>query len=74
MSVAATAKASALGWELVNHVAVDACRQLAYDNPSHLDGVRILGWMSTCGSTPNTPDSHRRLWAFPDSECVDPGL
>ena len=43
MSVAATAKAFGVGWELVNQVAVDACRQLVYDNPSHLDGVRILG-------------------------------
>ena len=43
MSVAATAKALGVGWELVNQVAVDACRQLVYDNPSHLDGVRILG-------------------------------
>ena len=43
MSVAATAKALGVGWELVNQAAVDACRQLVYDNPSHLDGVRILG-------------------------------
>ena len=43
MSVAATATALGVGWELVNQVAVDACRQLVYDNPSHLDGVRILG-------------------------------
>ena len=43
MSVAATAKALGVGWELVNQVAVDACRQLVYDNPAHLDGVRILG-------------------------------
>nr|WP_246815811.1 transposase [Corynebacterium sp. HMSC28B08] len=28
---------------MVNQVAVDACRQLVDDNPSHLDGVRILG-------------------------------
>ena len=42
MSVAATAKALGVGWELVNQVAVDACRQLVYDNPSHLDGVRTL--------------------------------
>lgn len=43
MSVAATAKALGVGWELVNQVAVDACRKLVYDNPHHLDGVRILG-------------------------------
>ena len=43
MSVAATAKALGVGWELVNQVAIDACRTLVYDNPSHLDGVRILG-------------------------------
>ncbi|AJE32397.1 transposase IS204/IS1001/IS1096/IS1165 family protein [Corynebacterium humireducens NBRC 106098 = DSM 45392] len=43
MSVAATATALGVGWELVNQVALDACRQLVYDNASHLDGVRILG-------------------------------
>lgn len=43
MSVAATAKALGVGWELVNQVAVDACQQLVYDDPQHLDGVRILG-------------------------------
>ena len=43
MSVAATAKALGVGWELVNQFAVGACRQLVYDNPSHLDVVRILG-------------------------------
>lgn len=43
MSVSATAKVLGVGWELVSQVAVDACRQLVYDNPSHLDGVRILG-------------------------------
>ena len=43
MSVSATAKALGIGWELVNQVALDACRKLVYDNPHHLDGVRILG-------------------------------
>ncbi|RSZ61227.1 ISL3 family transposase, partial [Corynebacterium hylobatis] len=43
MSVSATAKALGVGWELVNQVALDACRQLVYDDPHHLDGVRILG-------------------------------
>lgn len=43
MSVSATAKALGIGWDLVNQVALDACRQLVYDDPHHLDGVRILG-------------------------------
>lgn len=43
MSVTATAKALGVGWELVNQVALDACRRLVYDDPQHLDGVRILG-------------------------------
>ena len=43
MSVSATAKALGVGWELVNQIAVDACRKLVYDNPHHLEGVRILG-------------------------------
>lgn len=28
---------------MINHIAVAACRTLVYDNPHHLDGVRILG-------------------------------
>ena len=43
MSVSATAKALGVGWALVNQVALDACRQLVYDDPHHLEGVRILG-------------------------------
>jgi len=43
MSVAATAKALGVGWELVNKVAVTATRNLVYADPSHLVGVRILG-------------------------------
>lgn len=43
MSVAATATALGVGWDLVNQVALNACRQLVYDNPHHLDNVRILG-------------------------------
>ena len=43
MSVSATAKALGVGWELVNQVALEACQQLVYDDPQHLDGVRILG-------------------------------
>ncbi|MGD7003891.1 ISL3 family transposase [Corynebacterium halotolerans] len=43
MSVSATAKALGIGWDLVNQVALDACRQLVYNDPHHLDGVRILG-------------------------------
>lgn len=43
MSVSATAKALGVGWALVNQVALDACRQLVYDDPHHLDGVRVLG-------------------------------
>lgn len=43
MSVAATAKALGVGWELVNRVAVTATRNLVYADPTHLVGVRILG-------------------------------
>jgi len=43
MSVAATAKALGVGWELVSKVAVTATRNLVYADPSHLAGVRILG-------------------------------
>ncbi|CCH23569.1 hypothetical protein [Corynebacterium glutamicum] len=37
MSVSATAKALKIGWELVNQVALDACRQLIYNDPRHLE-------------------------------------
>ena len=55
MSVAATSKALGLGWDMVNDLALDACRVLVYDDPGHLAGVRVLGgWMSTCGNTHRT--------------------
>lgn len=43
MSVQATAKALGVGWDLVNSVAVDACRRLIYDQSVHFDQVRVLG-------------------------------
>ncbi len=43
MSVRAVAAALGLGWDLVNDLAVDSARSLIYDDPSHLDRVRILG-------------------------------
>lgn len=43
MSISATAKVLGVGWELVNQIAMDACRQLVYYDASHLDGVRIQG-------------------------------
>ncbi|MGC3904291.1 transposase family protein, partial [Corynebacterium variabile] len=43
MSVSATAKALGVGWQLVNKIAVQACRNLVYDSGDHLADVRILG-------------------------------
>lgn len=43
MSVAAVARDLGLGWDLVNTLALDAARSLVYDDPAHLDRVRILG-------------------------------
>lgn len=43
MSVSAVAKALGIGWDTVNALAVDACRELVYDQPAHLQGVRVLG-------------------------------
>ena len=60
MSVSATAKALGLGWELVNQVAVDACRKLVYDNPTTWRGCASSEWMSTCGSTPGALGNRRR--------------
>ena len=42
-SVAAVAKALGLGWDLVNDLAISKLRTLVYDEPGHLDGVRVLG-------------------------------
>src|SRR5699024_9340724 len=42
-SVAAVAKALALGWDLVNDLAISKIRAIVYDQPGHLDGVRVLG-------------------------------
>src|SRR5690625_8040725 len=43
MSISAVARALGLGWDLVNNLAVEAARTLVYDDPTHLEGVRILG-------------------------------
>ena len=43
MSVAATAKALGVGWDLVNDVACDMTRTLVYAGDTHLEGVRLLG-------------------------------
>ena len=43
MSISATATALGLGWDLVNDLALDACRHLVYDDPGHLAGVGVLG-------------------------------
>lgn len=43
MSVAGIAKALDIGWDLVNTVALSMARDLAYADPDHLAGVRILG-------------------------------
>jgi transposase len=43
MSVAAVARALGLGWDLVNDLALAAVREIVYDDPTFLDGVRILG-------------------------------
>lgn len=43
MSIAATAKALGLGWDLVCGLALDMCRELIYNDPTHLDGVQVIG-------------------------------
>lgn len=43
MSVAATAKALGLGWDLTCALALDMCREMIYNDPDHLAGVKIIG-------------------------------
>ncbi len=43
MSVKACARALGIGWDKVNQLALSACRQLSYADPSRLDRVRVLG-------------------------------
>lgn len=43
MSVAAVARALGLGWNTVNALAVALAREIVFDRPGHLDGVRYLG-------------------------------
>jgi len=43
MSVTACARALGIGWDKVNQLALSACRQLSYQDPSRLDRVRVLG-------------------------------
>ena len=42
-SVSAVAKALGLGWDLVNDLAISKIRTMVYDQPGHLDRVRVLG-------------------------------
>lgn len=43
MSVAAIARALGLGWNTVSTLAGSLARELVFDQPGHLDGVRYLG-------------------------------
>ncbi len=43
MSVAAVAKALDRSWDVVNSLALSTVRELAYNQPGHLDRVRVLG-------------------------------
>lgn len=43
MSVSAVARALGVGWNTVNALAASLTRDLVFDRPGHLDGVRYLG-------------------------------
>ncbi|TXG92202.1 ISL3 family transposase [Rhodococcus rhodnii] len=43
MSVSAVARALGLGWNTVNTLAGSLAREVVFDHPGHLDGVRYLG-------------------------------
>ena len=43
MSISATATALGIGWDLTCQLAIDTCRDLAYNDPTHLDGVHVIG-------------------------------
>ncbi|MGO3876949.1 MAG: ISL3 family transposase [Corynebacterium sp.] len=43
MSISATAKAHGIGWDLTCQLALDMCRELIYNDPTHLDGVHVIG-------------------------------
>src|SRR5690625_1359196 len=50
MSVKAVAEELGLGWDLVNRLALRSVRALVYDDPTHLEGVKILGVDEHCWS------------------------
>lgn len=43
MSIAATAKALGLGWDLICQLALDMCHELIYYDPTHLEIVHVIG-------------------------------
>lgn len=43
MSISAVARQIGLGWDLVNQLALSKVREIVYDTPGFLDGVRFLG-------------------------------
>ena len=72
MSVKAVADELGLGWDLVNRLALTRIRSLVYDNPAHLEGVKVLGvdehcWSHVRGKGKETGSSGLRVrsGAFP---------
>ncbi len=50
MSVKAIADELGLGWDLINRLALTSVRSLVYEDPTHLEGVRVLGVDEHCWS------------------------
>jgi len=58
MSVSAVARALNLGWDLVNRLAATKIREIVYDTPGFLDGVRVLGVDEHCWRHTATGDKY----------------
>ncbi len=43
MSIAATAKAIGIGWDLCCQLALAKARECVYEDPNHFQGVRVIG-------------------------------
>lgn len=59
MSISAIARALGVSWHVVNAIASAAVETMVYSDTQHLEGIRVLGWMSTNGNIRTGQVSHQ---------------
>jgi len=52
LTIARIAEALGVSWNTANDAVLAEGRRVLIDDPHRLDGVKVIGWMNTCGGTP----------------------